>query len=50
MAFLTASYCLTLSALKSTVLRLYLSIEIRETMNTILYFIDLNSTQIASAT
>ena len=38
MAFLTASYCLILSV---DVLALYLSFEIRETMNTILYFIAL---------
>ena len=40
MAFLTASYCLILSALKSMFSH-YLSFEIRETMNTILYFIAL---------
>ena len=39
MAFLTASYCLTLSAVD--VLILYVSFEIRETMNKILSFIAL---------
>ena len=39
MAFLTASYCLTLSAIEVDVLTICLSFEIRETMGTILYFI-----------
>ena len=43
MAFLTASHCLTFSALKSMFSRsmMYLSFEIREIMNTILYCIAL---------
>ena len=41
MAFLTALYCLTFICIEVDVLTLYLSFEIRETMNMILYFIAL---------
>ena len=41
MAFLTASYRFNLICIEVDVLALYLSFEIRETMNTILYFIAL---------